>query len=237
MTKKILLLFVGIFFMNISVAQELRLGIKSVVPPLNGSLAKAIEDETGNTTYNGFMSRINMGVFINNAFSKHWSLQIEMLYRRQGFEYKSSDAIIDIARWNGSYRFDYVEVPMLVRYKNGRDFEWFVQGGFSSKIILQIYNFGYEWDSEIHRYTEKYVGTYATERVDEHFHPSSITAYGGVGVIYNFSDSFFAVAETNVSYDLTPLSNRTKILNKKWSFDKAKLFNIAYFSIGFGFKL
>ena len=95
-------------------AQTLRFGLKA-----GGSLSNLAGDLTNQSQYNNRVG-FHAGAMLNFGLAGDLiSLQPEVLYSQKGFKYADQQATVlgNTYRNTGSVRYDYLDVPLLVRLK------------------------------------------------------------------------------------------------------------------------
>ena len=132
------LLVIIIFFMfPFCLFAQFSTGIKSSIPFFNANRPFGnLEMEKTNISDMGFFPIINAGVFVHYSFKNPLALQFEIKYTIEGLYYQIENMANSEDLLFGNISINYIEIPLLLQYKWGNRFNWFVQSGFSLKCLV-----------------------------------------------------------------------------------------------------
>jgi hypothetical protein len=198
------LLAAVIFFMLPSfLFAQFSIGIKSSVPFFNANRPFGdLEIENIDLSDTGFFPIINAGVFLHYSFNRSLALQAEIKYTFEGLFYQVKN--IEIADLD-SIVFKYIEVPLLMQYRWGNKFNWFVQSGISLKYLTSTEYFNRNGQNSINE-------------IEEEINKFVLKYNIGGGFIYNFSRHFMVTGEMRWGYDITTVVNDIRFLKMDVSF-------------------
>jgi hypothetical protein len=150
----------------------------------------------------GFFPIINAGAFLHYSFNKSLALQAEIKYTIEGLFYQIKN--IENSDLE-SIVFEYIEIPLLMQYRWGNKFNWFVQSGISLKYLILTEYFNSRRQNAINE-------------IDERINKFVLKANIGSGFIYNFSQHFMVNGEMRWGYDITTIVNDIRFLKLDVSF-------------------
>jgi hypothetical protein len=200
---KRLLVTVMFFMLPFCLFAQFSIGIKSSVPFFNANRPFGdLGVENIDLSDMGFFPVINAGVFLHYSFNRSLALQAEIKYTIEGLFYQIKN--IEISDLENVV-FEYIEIPLLMQYRWGNKFNWFVQSGISLKYLTLTEYFNSRGQNVINE-------------IDEQINNFVLKANIGSGFIYNFSQHFMVNGEMRWGYDITTIVNDIRFLKMDVSF-------------------
>ena len=210
--KRFLITIIFLSVTTFSFAQT-AIGVKITDPLSAVSLAAPLYTATNVDlkTYNAFVS---LGGFVRIPLKEHWVLQSELLFKHEAVRFRIENSSKD-----SYYRFEYLDVPLLVQYEGKKAFRGFGFVGFSPKILISS---SFYDDSK----SVTYGGS-------SQFNTVMLMGHIGGGVLFERPKWIYTV-DARFSTNITNLASgsRTEYIN----FDKARTF-VFGISLGAGYKL
>lgn len=233
MKKITLIIFYGFCLTNVGLAQDMTVGLRigSNLSILKGDYGNGRE----NTNYSTIdASHISYGLYFNYEINNILSTQFEINSRTKRMYY-TSEGLIG-ADWDGKSNFNYLEIPILAKYRIGNRFKGFINTGPVLNILVSGGNYDYyTWSSHAGGIRNEY-----NRNIKSDFNSVTIGILGGLGFEWNIFTDFVLLVEARITYDL---SNTTKTNNytdpntsEQWYFNDTHFFVFST-DIGIAYKL
>jgi hypothetical protein len=211
---KRLMMAILFFMLPFFIFAQFSVGIKTAIPFFNGNRPFGnLQVENIELSDMGVFPIINAGVFAHYSVNDSFALQTEVKYIIEGFYYQINIMLED--EFYGSVGLGYIEIPFLLQYKRGINFNWFIQSGFSIKYLIT-----HEYYTEI---GEKAFPEY-TNTITGQLNNFVLKANIGGGFMYNFYRYFIFTGEMRWGYDITPVIDEVRFLKLDVSFGIAYKF-------------
>jgi hypothetical protein len=212
---KRLLMAILFFMLPFYLFAQFSVGIKTVAIPFFNANRPFGNLQMENIEFSdmGFFPIINAGMFAHYSFNDSLALQAEAKYTIEGFYYQINTMIED--EFYGSVALGYIEIPLLLQYKRGINFNWFIQSGFSIKWLIVSECYTVIGEETFPEYTNT-----ITEKLNNLVFKANI----GSGFMYNFSQYFMFTGEMRWGYDITPIIGDVHFLKMDVAFGIAYKF-------------
>lgn len=194
--KKITILLI-LLIPTMCLGQKLTAGFKGGV---NYTSLKG-ESSIGTSEVISNLSSFTVGGFINKKIGNIVSLQTELSFDRQKFEFKTKDGVMDyFERGRGNFLF--MRIPIIVQASYGNKLQVYVNGGLSANFMLS--NGDYTYTSiRVSNPLENTSPTNKSGSVESAFNRFSLGTVGSAGLFYHLTPSIGLLGEFRVNYDLT----------------------------------
>ena len=190
------------------------IGVKVTDPLSAVSLAAPLYTAT-NVDLKNYNAFVSLGGFVRIPLKEHWVLQSELLFKHEAVRFRIENSSND-----SYYRFEYLDVPLLVQYEGKKAFRGFGFVGFSPKISTRA-AFRDKGSNEVQ--DMKYY--FGTGQLHINFNIGGGVLFERPKWIYTV-DARFSTSITNLAS-----GSRTEYIN----FDKARTF-VFGISLGAGYK-
>ena len=147
---------------------------------------------------NNPISNYTYGVVVNYHFKSKLSLQGEINYKTKSHDFRMADGVMG-GGIVGRVDFNYLEIPLLMKYSFGNRLKLFVNTGPSVNILLSGGNYYDITFSDNPPFQDQYHSL----NILSDFNTITIGIVGGIGISYNVISNINLHAQIRTSYDLT----------------------------------
>jgi hypothetical protein len=172
----------------------------------------------------------NIGGIFKYGFTERFAFQTEINYHNARLGYYSIDGSFQhgdepiVSHHDGaSFRFDFIEIPLLIQVAGKTSFRGFAETGVSLKYLLAA-------NHHVNNYINDLHNEYSYD-ARKYFNPIMLTGNIGGGVMLDLWNLTFS-AGIRIGYDIIPIGkNIVDEASINWSFNNMRL---AHFSVLIG---
>ncbi len=162
------------------------------------------------TDYSGFdTSFTNWGVFLDYELKKNLRTQVEINNKTKRMYFTSKQGLIG-ADWNGQANFNYLEIPVLLKYSIGKRFRTFVNSGLVLNFLLSGGDYTYHtWGSHSGGVSNTY-----NSNIKSDFHTFTMGVLAGIGFEWNIFENIVLLSEARLTYDITNAAKNKRYMKE-----------------------